>query len=251
MITDFFFFACAPGCVGIFILAFIPSFIWLVFFWLQDKHRESKGIIMRIFFWGFFIAIPIVLAETIAENYLGTFFAELSLFWLFGFLAIALVEEAGKYLVVYAKAIPLRAFNEPQDAIIYMITAALGFAAIENFFYALNVYENGFSASLLSLGGRFLTATPLHVIASGIFGYFLALSLFSPKPRHGLIVLGLVIATALHGFYNHFIIQAGEISQIRNLPFISILILIQGGAVLLVLYWHLRSRPPTADNIKN
>ena len=50
MITDSFFLACAPGCVGIFILAFIPSFIWLVFFWLQDKHRESKGIIMRIFF---------------------------------------------------------------------------------------------------------------------------------------------------------------------------------------------------------
>lgn len=224
----------------IFALAFLPSIVWLAFFFLQDKHREPKRIVAIIFLWGFFAAIPVIIIEAMGQNYFLPLFENAGIGWLYAFLIIAFVEEAAKYLVVYAKAIHLRAFNEPQDAILYMVTAALGFAAIENFFYAVAAYDTSIFPSLGSLGGRFLTSTFLHVVSSGFMGYFLARALFAPHRHKSFIVLGLTLSTALHGLYNHFIIRE-QTAFLAQIPFPSFAILVFGGAILLFLYRHLRT----------
>ena len=123
-----------------------------------------------------------------------------------------------------------------------MVTAALGFAAIENVFYALSVYEHGFTASLYAIGGRFLTANLLHIIASGVVGYGIAYARFTRFSHQHLVILSLGIATILHGLYNHFIIQA-QVTRILSLPLASLIILVGGGILIIVAYRHMRSWP--------
>lgn len=241
-----------PSCGLLFPLAFVPSFLWLFFFWVQDKHREPKRIILSIFFWGFFVAVPVLLVELVAQYLFLPAFEALSLGWLYGFLGIALVEEGAKYLVVRSKALPRKDFDEPQDAMVYMMTAALGFAAIENFFYTLQATTlDAATSPFIFLANRFLTATFLHVIASGIFGYFVALAFFSLDkgslwqrlrfPSNKMFIfLGLTISTVLHGLYNNFIIQEEGPFLWPGIPLIPIVILLGGGFLLLILYWHLR-----------
>lgn len=240
-----------PSCGLIFPLAFVPSLVWLFFFWVQDKHREPKRAIISVFLWGFFVAVPVLLLELLAQYTLFPLVKGTGIEWIFGFAGIAFIEEGAKYLVVRNKALPGDDLDEPQDAMLYMMTAALGFAAIENFFYTLQATATGAEGPLTFLATRFLTATFLHVIASGIFGYFVALTFFSfskgvvwerlrvPK-THVFIFLGLALSTILHGLYNNFIIQEQGPFVWQGIPLIPIAILFGGGIFLLILYWHLR-----------
>lgn len=255
MLENFELLSCAPGCVYAGTLAFFPSIAWLYFFWIQDSHPEPKRIMLRIFIWGILAALPIVAIESVIFKFFSPLFAPNTL--IYGLIGIALIEEVGKYAVVYFKALPLREFNEPQDAMIYMITAALGFAAIENVAYALSVYEGGLASSLYLTLGRFLTANLLHVIASGFVGYAIARSIFTRKKKtrgeytgerkRGFVkyavVGGLGIAIVLHGLYNHFIIQEATL-QIISLPIVSLAILIGGSVAVIFVFRHMRSWPP-------
>jgi RsiW-degrading membrane proteinase PrsW (M82 family) len=104
--------------------------------------------------------------------------------------------------------------DEPIDAMIYMITSAMGFATIEN---ALLFFRADFSADPLDpwifLLMRFLGATFLHALASGLLGFFLALVLFQKRNRFWLI-FGLIIATSLHGLFNFVIIEIESFSKV-------------------------------------
>jgi RsiW-degrading membrane proteinase PrsW (M82 family) len=94
--------------------------------------------------------------------------------------------------------------------VIYMVTLALGFAALENALFVLNPLIAGdYLNSALTGSFRFLGATLLHVLASGTVGVFLAFSFHkrtSLKLLYG--TLGLCLATVLHALFNFFIMDA-------------------------------------------
>lgn len=197
------------------IFALSPSLIWLLFFLRKDVHPESKGEIIKIFFYGMLIALPAVLIELGIFEELGwltsIFFPSTNffivIFSLNIFLAAAFVEEILKYLVVREKVLKNPEFDEPTDAMLYMIIAALGFAAFENILILLPlgsafVVKGALILSLL----RFLGATFLHALSSGLVGYFLALSFFNLKKEGKLIITGLGLAILLHALYNFSII---------------------------------------------
>lgn len=219
-------------------------------FWLQDKHPEPKRLIFHTFFWGMLVAVPVILLEGVTYVFALPVLKTLGVAWIYGFAGVALVEEAAKYAVVRIKALPLRDFNEPQDAVLYMVAAALGFAAVENFSFALEAYKEGISASFMALGVRTLTSTLLHVVASGFVGVFLAISYFPVLRAAGRtlpnwetppipILQGLALAALLHGFYNYFIIEEGPL-LLDVIPLIPILILLGGGIILGILYRRLK-----------
>lgn len=208
-----------------------PSFIWLLFYLRKDAHPESNRMILKIFSYGMIIAVIAALVEigisktffivdvSQIENYSALFFI------LYNFLGIAFVEEFLKYLVVKQKVLNNPEFDEPVDALLYMIIVALGFAALENILVLLPSEKSIFfvKALLFTSAIRFIGATFLHALCSGILGYFLALSIYENKKRTILIVLGLALATILHGLYNLSIIKM-EINH--KLVFIPIIILI-------------------------
>jgi len=110
---------------------------------------------------------------------------------------------------------------------LYMIIAALGFAAFENILLLFGLMET-YSASDIFLVNtiRFVQAVLLHALASGILGYFIALSFYKKKRRGFLTILGLLLATLLHGLFNFYIFTIGDKDfLLLLLPIIPLLII--------------------------
>ena len=190
------------------VLGFLPSLVWLLFYLPQDVHPEPKRLVLRVFLWGMLAALPAILLESGAKTLMEIFSPSLILEISYWFLSVALIEELLKYLVVRGEILKNPEFDEPVDAMLYMIIAGLGFAASENILIFLSQVLPSFNLGSVFalLFFRFLSATFLHALASGTVGYFLALSFFAKKKKPSLLVLGLGIAALLHGFYDFSII---------------------------------------------
>ena len=124
---------------------------------------------------------------------------------------MALTEEIFKYLVVKVKVLNHPEFDEPVDAMLYMIIAALGFGAVENILI-LSPISGGslqfqFFETLTISAFRFIGATFLHALSSATLGYFLALSFLKTGKRLKLLTFGFMAAIILHGFYNFSIME--------------------------------------------
>ncbi len=181
--------------------------------------------VIKIFLWGMIITVPAALIEIGIFSFLVDPFSQwiektsfLFLF-IYNFFAISLVEELSKYLVVREKTIKNPAFDEPVDAMIYMIIAALGFAALENLLI-LVPFGGSFllkeTVKLVFL--RFIGATFLHALASGIIGFFLALSFYYTRRRFRFYLAGFTIAVSLHTIYNLSIIKIAENDRYIFIP---------------------------------
>lgn len=186
----------------------LPSLVWLNFYLRRDVKPEPKLMMVKIFFYGFLATLPAFFLETAIIREFGKLnLSPFSLAILNIFLGVALIEEFLKFLVVKDKVLTNPEFDEPVDAMIYMIIAALGFAAGENllvlFPLKFSVFPQIFGISLL----RFLGATFLHTLASGILGFFIGLSLRPRGKKWQLIFVGLILAVLLHGFYNFSIME--------------------------------------------
>jgi protease PrsW len=184
----------------------LPALFWL-WFWLQEDklHPEPRGRILFAF-WGGMMAVPLVypLERLIFEHFglsNSTFFM-----W-------AIVEEAAKYAIVAITALHSKAFDEPIDALEYLITTALGFAAIENTFFILNPLLDGDAfRGVLTGNMRFVGASLLHVVSSGVLGYCIGREFYRGIfAKIGWRIVGLCSAIALHTVFNLFIIyENGE-----------------------------------------
>jgi len=204
------------------VFGILPSLIWLSFYLRRDVNPEPKLMILKIFFYGMLASLPAILFEkAIFGEFSKLNFSSLVIFILNIFLGVALIEEFLKFLVVKFGVLKDPEFDEPVDAMIYMITAALGFAAAENVLILFQLKPLGeiFEVSLF----RFLGATFLHALSSGICGFFIGLSFFNTKGRGKLVSIGLFLAILLHGFYNFYIMN-GEGSLKLLIPFLLLLI---------------------------
>lgn len=186
-----------------------PSIIWLLFFLRRDSHPESNPTILKIFFYGMLAAIPAALVELgIAEELKNLNLSSALINPIYIFLGIAFTEEFFKYLVVKKKVLSHPEFDEPVDIMLYMIISALGFAALENLLILLPLVSPfQFFETFLVSSLRFVGATLLHALSSGVLGYFMALSFFEPKNRTKLFAKGIFVAAFLHGLYNLSIIE--------------------------------------------
>jgi len=192
------------------------SLTWLWHYLRKDVLPEPKAAIFKIFIWGMLISFPVFLIELgLSSALIELNFSGLAAKILYWFVAIALVEEVFKYLIVKSKILNNPVFDEPTDVMIYMVVAAMGFAGLENILYIWAPFEEIFAISevlnrALVIGFiRFIGATFLHAVCSGMLGYFVALSLNKPKIKLELTALGLTIAIFLHGLYNFSIIEIG------------------------------------------
>lgn len=201
--------------IFILIMGILPSVIWLLFYLRKDKHPEPNKMVLLVFFLGM-IAVPVA---AIIENYASIYVGKLPIKPLIQttlqiFIVIALTEEILKYLGVRLISLKNPEFDEPIDVMLYLIIVALGFAAAENILtlYRLSVVNDIIITSIL----RFWGATFLHTLASGMTGYYLALSMRKSGIHSKLLVVyGIIIATAIHGAYN-YILFLFTLSQLPN-----------------------------------
>ncbi len=183
----------------------LPTIIWLWFWLKQDKlHPEPKKYILLSFIFGAITAALVLPVEEIITKYLpGT--------GIITILALSCAEELFKYGGAYFSALRKTYLDEPIDAIIYLITVALGFAALENTLFLIHSLKtNGGDIAQTVLVGnmRFIGATLLHTVSSGIIGLFIALSFYKNKIlKKKYLLVGLILSVALHALFNFFIIK--------------------------------------------
>lgn len=177
----------------------LPALLWL-FFWLHEdnKHPEPKGLILITFCIGMVVVYLVYpIQHFIVSSLTGISQTQQTIF-------LSAVEEIAKFAAVFFIAFKTRYFDEPLDAVIYLVTAALGFAAMENILYVLKDLNNGGTLlALLNGSSRFLGATILHSISSIIIGIAMAYTFYSGRfTKAAAIILGLVAATLLHAYFN-------------------------------------------------
>ncbi len=207
-------------------LAFVPSILWLIFFLKEDLHPEPRKLIIFTFCAGALMSVPVLVLQLVFQKFIAQPLNALILL-VFG---LALIEELFKFLAAYWSVNKEPAFNEPVDAMIYTIAAAMGFATIENLFimgdkmYYLSL--NNLLISVSTLGFRFIGATLLHGLSSAFVGYYWALGRKIGKVKK-YIALGLGIAVLIHFIFNYFIYRFENVNLLYPsmfLVFIAIFI---------------------------
>lgn len=212
------------------LLGIAPGLIWMIFYLKEDsKNPEPKGKIAQAFILGMAATLPAAVLEIILGCSLGykcSFYSDHPLYSnkllanplvskiVFMFIVIAAVEEVFKYLVVRSEVLKSNEFDEPVDAMIYSITAALGFASAENVLYIFAYSGSPISTTV----ERFFTAILIHALAGGIIGYYIgSIKLWEMKKNQFLpgirssrksfilILKGVLLAIILHGIYNFLV----------------------------------------------
>jgi len=214
------------------IFGILPSIIWLLFYLKKDTHPEPKSLVLKIFFYGMVAALPAAFLEKgIFEIFKKIILSPSSRVILNSFIGVAMIEEVIKYLVVRWGVLKNPEFDEPIDAVLYMVIAALGFAASENILILFQLLSSLLlSQTFFILILRFLGATFLHALCSGTVGVWLALSFLNHrKEKSKLPFLGLGIAVFLHGLYNFSIIKGGIGLLIPIAILISLALFISSG----------------------
>lgn len=197
--------------LAVFGLGLLPSLTWLIFF---DTSEEEHPEPFRDTLFAFIVGAVTTFAALIIQVTLIKFVPGIaqSQHQLLGIGLFSTIEEVLKFLAVFWLVSQRPSFKEPVDAMIYMITVALGFAAVENIATLIN--GGGLTAitsarSLEVVMLRFLGATLLHATTSAIVGFHWAVGWVRGKNLGLQIISGLVIAGVLHAAFNFLILSTG------------------------------------------
>jgi len=232
------------------IFGILPSLTWLSYYLRKDVHPESNKMVLKIFLWGALVTLPTLFVQIgfkkileITSSNFGlpgldhllelslsqlTFlsFIAVSIYWFF---IISFTEEIFKYLVVRTKVFSSPELDEPLDIMLYMVIAALGFAALENILYLFcptdqMAFNDVVNRTILVSFVRFIGATFLHTLCSGILGYFIALSICETKKKWRYVAYGILISVGLHGLYDFSIMTMEGLFKIVT-PILILIVL--------------------------
>lgn len=195
------------GDLKIFAIAFflgglIPSLFWLWFWLKEDEENPEPKVMLAIMFAMGIASVAFVLPiQKFIYAHVGSYEGKLVL-W-------ATTEEALKFIAVLLVIWGTNRANEPIDWPIYLITAALGFATLENTLFLVKpISLDGTTVALLTGHLRYLGSTLLHSVASGIIGIAMGVSFFMNGFKKAFFVfIGFLVAVTLHSVFNFFIIR--------------------------------------------
>ncbi|MBM2818200.1 MAG: hypothetical protein HW401_790 [Parcubacteria group bacterium] len=184
----------------------LPALFWLYFWLKEDKLKpEPRSLIMLSFFGGMIAVVAALFAEKTVKNISVNNIILVAIY-------APIIEELFKFLSAYFLALRKKEDDEPIDPIIYLISSALGFAALENALFLMNpLAENNIITGIATGNLRFIGATLLHIVASATIGIFIGFSFYKSKSfKFLMVIIGLIIAITLHSFFNFFIIKGTD-----------------------------------------
>lgn len=199
----------------------LPALLWLWFFLKEDsKHPEPKWLILAAFLSGMLAVLIALPTEMYAKCVASGIWPEHPLLNPFQTMAFcrdlssahpillwAAIEELVKYFMVVSMILWREAVDEPIDAMIYLLTVALGFAAFETGLFLMEPLGRGdITGGLLTGDLRFMGAALIHTLSSTVVGFFIAITFYrSYWLQFVSLCTGLVLATVLHALFNHHI----------------------------------------------
>lgn len=182
------------------VVSVVPAIGWVWFFYRQDRYEsEPLFLLIRTFVLGMIAVIPAIAWEQPFEAWFvepPNVLAQL----LAVFVVVGLGEELFKFFAVYVAVWRSRHLNEVMDGIVYAVTAALGFAAVENLLYTATF-------GLEVAPARALVASLAHASFSGVMGFHFGWArLYAAKPERSLLT-GIALAGGLHGVYDYILVS--------------------------------------------
>lgn len=202
----------------------LPALVWLSF-WLREDSRkpEPRGLILRTFVFGMIAVVLVLPFQEWTSRILPNF-------TVFAFLIYATLEEVFKLGAAYFGGLDTPEDDEPVDPLVYMITGALGFVALENTLFILDaILDQNLVAGVIMSNMRFVGASVLHIIASGIVGAGMTFSFYSSgKKKSVYVVTSLIIAILFHTAFNVLLNSQTELGGLIALVsvWISVLLLL-------------------------
>lgn len=181
----------------------VTWYLW----WADPTKNEPFGLLAVTFVLSFVFASLAAFLNSVFMPLFGLI--PVVGFVLFFFLVVGPVEETVKWLAIRVYAYRSSTFDSVVDGAVYGAVAGLGFAAIENLLYIVQMYAvagpTG-AADPLAAAGQTAVARafvgPGHVIFSAWAGFYLGLAKFNREHRAPIVVKGLVIAAFIHAVYN-------------------------------------------------
>jgi protease PrsW len=204
------------------IVAGVPASLWLMFFYLQDRHEpEPMHFVFGVFLLGGLVAAPladfliyqVAPPPPLAQHGLRPFSADRILH---AVLVFGLAQELCKYAAVRYTIYTSHEFDEPMDGVVYMMSVGTGFAVWVNYHKL-----QGLGGSVyLSMGAALAVINTLaHASFAGWLGYVLGRAKFTRRravTRGVLLFLGLLGAAALNGQFTlveQYVTKTGFHSQ--------------------------------------
>ena len=207
------------------LFSLLVALFWLGKFRKMDKfEKEPERLIYLAFFAGVLSTIPSVLLEIpfkTANSHHPPLLSDLFLL----FLWVGIVEETFKFLAVRLTVYRSSQFNEVMDGMIYMVSAAMGFAATENVGYMLGF---GFSVGFF----RAILSYLAHLSFSAVLGYYMGKAKI--EKNQNWLWIGFILAVSLHWFYNFFIV-AGTFWKSAQFFLLGFLVWVFGLILTLIL----------------
>lgn len=118
---------------------------------------------------------------------------------LYALLAIGPIEELAKLVPFLLVIRHFSEFDEPLDGIIYASFIALGFAAVENYFY-LPMITSGEALA------RGFAGPVVHIVFASIWGFYIGRACLDGEKLIRTILVALAGTALLHGLYDYLVI---------------------------------------------
>jgi len=191
------------------IVALVPAFIWLAFFYLQDRlEPEPKQFVLGMFLLGAILAsaIGIPLVENVfrVSHWLYT---DTMTTLIGGILVVGFTQEFIKYAAVRYTMYYSDEFNEVNDGIVYATAAGLGYATMLNIQFVVSNGGVDLGAGVI----RMAVVALAQASFAGITGYFLGRAKFESEPIWWM-PLGITLAAVMNGLFNWLrgrVVQSG------------------------------------------
>ena len=194
-------------------VALLPAIVWCILFLRYHQERLSSVVLM--FFSGMLATVPILFYDTLvrrgvelqffvfkltpesfnstSQNFIagqtaGVGMQSALLASLLSFVIVGVIEETSKSWVVHKSG--MRAFTSIDDALQLSIIVAIGFAFAENIVnpvyftgfvreYLLDAKTRDVVAFITNVLGRSVLTSMVHIVSTGVMGYFLGLAVFA------------------------------------------------------------------------
>lgn len=185
----------------------VPVIFWAAYHYHKDRHLpEPPGNLLLCFLLGL-LGAALSKGLYLGLEPLGLRFDALALaqqkgigLLLYCLLAIGPIEEFAKLLPFLLVVMRFRAFDEPLDGIIYASFIALGYAAVENYFYL--EYLGPIAAIARGFAGP-----AIHILFASIWAYWITRAHIAGLPIFRATLTGFLLAAGLHGIYDFLVLR--------------------------------------------